>query len=40
MNDLHSAEGPSFTGAVAGSTLSAGNTVLPDAVSIAINASS
>ncbi|CAK9198180.1 unnamed protein product [Sphagnum troendelagicum] len=41
MNDLYSAEGPSsFTGAVAASTLSAANTVLLDAVSIAMNASS
>ncbi len=40
MKDLHSAEGPSFTGAVAASTLSAANTVLRDAVSIAINDSS
>jgi hypothetical protein len=40
MNDLHSAEGPSFTGAVAASTLSAANTVLLDATSIALNASS
>ncbi|KAH9544673.1 hypothetical protein CY35_12G007700 [Sphagnum magellanicum] len=41
MNDLHSAEGPSsFTGAVAASTLSAANTVVLDAVSIAMNASS
>jgi hypothetical protein len=40
MNDLHSAEGRSFTGAVAASTLSAANTVLLDATSIALNASS
>ncbi|CAK9258892.1 unnamed protein product [Sphagnum jensenii] len=41
MNDLHSVEGPSsFTGAVAASTLSAANTVVLDAVSIAMNASS
>jgi hypothetical protein len=41
MNDLHSPEGPSsLTGAVAASTLSAANTVLLDAVSIAMNASS
>ncbi|CAK9861321.1 unnamed protein product [Sphagnum jensenii] len=41
MNDLHPAEGPScFTGAVAASTLSAANTVLLDAVSIPMNASS
>jgi hypothetical protein len=41
MNDLHSPEGPSsLTGAVAAFTLSAANTVLLDAVSIAMNASS
>ncbi|CAK9861317.1 unnamed protein product [Sphagnum jensenii] len=41
MNDLHSVEGPSsFTGAVAASTLSAANTGVLDAVSIAMNASS
>ncbi|CAM6080193.1 unnamed protein product [Sphagnum tenellum] len=41
MNDLHPVEGPSsFTGAVAASTLSAANTLLLDAVSIAMNASS
>jgi hypothetical protein len=40
MNDLHSTEGPSFTGAVAASTLSAANTVLLDATSIALTASS
>jgi hypothetical protein len=40
MNDLHSEEGPSFTVAVAASPLPAANTVSPDAVSIAINASS
>ncbi|KAH8944840.1 hypothetical protein BDL97_12G007200 [Sphagnum fallax] len=39
MNDLHSSEGPTFTGAVAASTLSAANTVLLDATSIALNAS-
>ncbi len=31
MNDLHTAEGPSFTGAAAGSNLLAANTVLLDA---------
>jgi hypothetical protein len=40
MNDLHSAERPSFTDVVAVSTLSAANTVLLDATSIALNASS
>ncbi|CAK9198164.1 unnamed protein product [Sphagnum troendelagicum] len=41
MNNLHSVEGPSsFTGAVAESTLSAVNTVVLDAVSIDMNASS
>ncbi|CAM6012199.1 unnamed protein product [Sphagnum balticum] len=41
LNDFHSAEGPSsFTGAVAASTLSAATTLLEDAVSIAMDASS